>query len=105
MMLTLTPAAATAVDMVLHQPGVPDGASVRLARATDGDGEPAIAISVVSGPEPDDQPIDAAGESELLVAGDVAELLDDRVLDAEFRDEDVAFMIIAQPLNGDRPPE
>lgn len=102
-MLTLTPAASAAVNTLLENPSLPDDAGLRLQPDTDGSGRPVIGIAVVQGPEPGDAHV-PTGESELFLAPDVAEVLDDQVLDAEFDQESVAFTIHPQSVDG-RPPE
>jgi Fe-S cluster assembly iron-binding protein IscA len=102
-MLTVTPAAAAAVATLLENPDLPEGASVRLQRGVDAGGGSAIGIAVVSGPEPDDEPVPAVEDRDVFLAPDVAELLDDQVLDAEVAEEQVSFVLRPQSVDG-RPP-
>jgi hypothetical protein len=99
-MLTLTPSAVAAVSMLLHDSRIPDGAGLRLQRGADADGEPAVGIAIVSAPEPDDELVPAPTEGGVFLAHDVADLLEDRVLDAEIEGENVAFTILPQSNNG-----
>ncbi|HWE31998.1 MAG TPA: hypothetical protein VG410_00855 [Solirubrobacteraceae bacterium] len=99
-MLTVTPAAAAAVATLLENPEIPDGASIRLQRGVDATGEAAIGIAIVSEPEPDDEPVPTAQESEVFLASDVAGLLDDQVLDVQVEQEQVSFTLRPQPIDG-----
>ena len=48
---------------------------------------------IVSEPEPDDQLLPSPGEGDLLLAPDLVDTLDDRVLDAEIDGENITFML------------
>jgi hypothetical protein len=98
-MLTLTPTASAAVATLLHAPDTPEGASLRLQRGLDTEGEATIGLAIVTSPESDDEPV-VAGEDDVFLAPDVVDLLDDQVLDAEIHDRGVAFMIRPQGING-----
>jgi hypothetical protein len=99
-MLTLTPAAVAAVTTLLQDPDLPEGAGLRLQRGFDAAGEAAIGITIVGGPEPNDEIALAPPEAELFLAPDVAGLVDDQVLDAEMQDQNVAFTIRPQSVDG-----
>jgi Fe-S cluster assembly iron-binding protein IscA len=103
-MLNLTPAATAAISTLLQDPDLPEGAGLRLQRGIDTEGESAIGIAIVSEPEPDDELVSGPSEVEVFLAPDVADLLDDQVLDAEIQDQNVAFTIRPQSVNG-RPPQ
>jgi Fe-S cluster assembly iron-binding protein IscA len=100
-MLAVTPAAAAAVVTLLENPELPESAGIRLQVAVDAAGEPAIGMTVAEGPGPEDQLVPAAADVELFLAPDVAAILNDRVLDAEFQDEELSFTIRPQSVNGD----
>src|SRR5436190_4925471 len=102
-MLTVTPAASTAVAAILDSPDVPEGAGLRLQEGIDPAGQPSIGIAVVTEPDHGDThiPVDAAHE--LLVADELVEVLDDKTLDAEIQDERVSFRIQPQGADGDSP--
>lgn len=102
-MLTLTPSAVAAVSMLLQSPEVPDGAGLRLQGGVGPDGEPAVGIAVVRAPDPDDEVVPVATPGDVFLSPDVAEVLDECVLDAEIEGENVAFMIHPQPLDGNAP--
>ena len=99
-MLTVTPAAAAAVATLLENPALPEGASIRLQRGVDAEGESAIGIAIVSEPEPDDEPVPASEHRDMFLAPDVADLLDDQVLDAEIAEDEFSFMLRPQSVNG-----
>lgn len=103
-MLTLTPAAVAAVSTLLQNPDLPEGAGLRLERGTDESGDTLIGIAIVDEPEPDDEQALAPPEAGVFLASDLAEMLDDQVLDAEIQGDDVAFTIRPQSLNGRPPP-
>ncbi len=103
-MLAVTPAAAAAVNTLLENPELPEGASLRLQRGVDTAGQPAIGIAIVEEPGPDDEPVPVTDEGGMYLAPDLAGMLDDQVLDAHVEDEQVAFTIRPQSVNG-RPPE
>jgi Fe-S cluster assembly iron-binding protein IscA len=99
-MLTVTPAAAEAVTTLLDNPELPEGASLRLQRGVDPSGQAAIGIAIVSEPEPDDQPVPAAEDRDVFLASDVAEMLDDQVLDAQVEEEQLSFTLRPQSVDG-----
>jgi Fe-S cluster assembly iron-binding protein IscA len=99
-MLTVTPAAAAAVATLLENPDLPEGASVRLQRGVDVAGGSAVGIAIVSGPEPDDEAVPAVEDRDVFLAPDVAELLDDQVLDAQIEEEQVSFTLRPQSVDG-----
>jgi Fe-S cluster assembly iron-binding protein IscA len=101
--LTVTPAASAAVAAVLDSPQVPDGASLRLQQGVDAAGQASIGIAIVAEPDGADAHVPVDAGRELLVASDVAELLDDQTLDAEIQDENVAFTIRPQSVDGQPP--
>jgi Fe-S cluster assembly iron-binding protein IscA len=102
-MLTVTPAAAAAVTALLESPQIPDDAALRLQPGVDSSGSDAIGIAIVAEPEDADTHVPVDPGHELLVAPEVADRLDNQVLDAEIQDENVAFMIRPQSVDGAPP--
>lgn len=98
-MLTVTPVAATAVSSLLENPQLPEGSSLRLQRDADSNGTGAIGIAIVDERQPGDQAVPMS-DGELLLASDIADMLDGHVLDAEIDGEHMAFMI--RPRSNDR---
>jgi len=103
-MLTVTPAASAAVAAVLDSPQVPDGASLRLQEGLDAAGQVSIGIAVVTEADASDEHVPVDADHELFVAPEVAETLSDQTLDAEIVDENVAFTIRPQSVDGGPPP-
>lgn len=101
-MLTLTPMASEAIRKLTEQvPTQDDSAGVRIAPGAAPGGEgAALELSLVEAPESSDQTIDDHGAT-VYLEPEAAELLDDKVLDAELRDEGVAFEVREQGVMGD----
>jgi iron-sulfur cluster assembly protein len=94
--LTITHEAAEAIDMVVHSaPEAPDTAGLRIARGTSPDGQEGLALSVADGPEPDDAIVEAEG-TPVFLESEAAEMLDDKVLDAEMQGDQVGFLLREQ---------
>ena len=102
-MLTVSPAASAAVAAVLDSPQVPDGASLRLQQGVDASGRDSIGIAIVDGADEADAHVPVDSGHELLVSADVADTLGDQMLDAEIVDENVAFTIRPQSVDGAGP--
>jgi hypothetical protein len=92
-MLALTPNAAAAVNALLDNPELPETSGLRLQRGLDTEGRTAIGIAIVEGPGEGDEAVPAGEGHELYLAPDVADVLEDQLLDAEIQDEGVAFAI------------
>jgi len=98
-MLTLTPNASDAIRQLTEQIPTEDAtAGMRIApgEAPGGEGT-ALELSLVEAPEQADQTVQEAGATVYLEPA-AAQLLDDKVLDAEVRDEGVAFQVLDQGL-------
>jgi Fe-S cluster assembly iron-binding protein IscA len=97
-MLTMTREAAAAVERILSQPEVPDGAVLRFAAEEHrGNGSgPAreLHVELVSHPEPDDV---VAEEVPISVEPKSVDFLDDKVLDAEVEGAQVEFKLYDRP--------
>lgn len=100
-MLFVTPAAAEAVDALLVSSDAPAGAGLRLERAVDDSGEAAIGLQIVTEPGPDDETVPSAVAANVFLSPDVAGLLTNHVLDAEIAEDNVAFTLQPQNVNGD----
>jgi Fe-S cluster assembly iron-binding protein IscA len=90
--LTVTHEACKAIRTLTDQTPEPDTAGLRISVETDDGGAPQIALSLTGGPYPEDQVVDAEGAN-VFVEQTVAPLMDDKTLDADIRDEGVAFSI------------
>lgn len=101
-MLTLTPTASEAIRQLTDQVPTEDATpGVRIAPGVAPDGEgTALELSLVVAPESSDKTIETEGAT-VYLEPEAAELLDDKVLDAEVRDEGVAFEVREQGAMGD----
>lgn len=109
-MLTLTPTASEAIRRLTEQvPTEEDTAGVRIAPGVAPGGEgTALELSLVEAPELSDQTVEHGGAT-VYLEPEAAQLLEDKVLDAELREEGVAFEVHDQGTMGDpgmngRPP-
>jgi len=97
-MLTLTPNASDAIRQLTEQlPTEDQTAGMRIAPSEAPDGEGALELSLVEAPEQADETVRDAGATVYLEPA-AAQLLDDKVLDAEVGDEGVAFQVLDQGL-------
>lgn len=80
-----------------HSQDLPDEAGLRVSTdATGADGAPqqtALRLEIAPAPVEGDQVLD---EDPVFVESDAAELLDDKVLDAEVRGDQIQFSVKAQ---------
>jgi Fe-S cluster assembly iron-binding protein IscA len=94
----MTQEAAEAVERIISQPEVPDGAVLRFAaKEHRGNGSvPAheLHVALVAHPEPNDV---VADEAPISVEPHSVEFLDDKVLDAEVEGSQVEFKLYDQP--------
>ena len=103
-MLTLTPTATEAVRQIVAQgPVDDDSAGLRIAA-----GEPTpegvpLELSLVNGPQAEDQEI-AAADAHVYLEPRVAEVLGDKVLDAKVQQDGVGFSILEVEEDGAPPP-
>lgn len=91
-MLTLTPTAAEVVRSLVEQSPDPESGGLRIAA---GDAEPdgvALELSLVGEPEALDETVEQEGATVYLDPG-AAELLDDKLLDAQVADDHVTFVL------------
>ena len=98
-MLAMTDDAAEAIEGVLTAPGVPDGAGVRITPATS-TVSTAEDLRVVMAREPEDTDEvleEPAARVRVFIADEVAEFLDDKLLDAQLVEDRVRFSLQEQP--------
>lgn len=91
-MLTLTPAAAEVVRTLVEQSPAPDSGGLRIATGTESVEGVALEISLVPEPEPADERVEQEGATVYLDPG-AAELLEDKMLDAQVAEDHVTFML------------
>jgi iron-sulfur cluster assembly protein len=90
--LSLTPTAAEVVRTLVEQSPAPDSGGLRIATGQEtGEGIP-LELSLVVEPEPADECIEQQGATVYLDPG-AAELLDDKLLDAQVAEDHVTFML------------
>lgn len=93
-MLAMSSHAAQAITELVSQPGVPDGAGIKLSPQETPEGV-AIELSLVEGPIASDQVVQEGG-ARLFVAQDLAPELDDKLLDADVEAGQVSFQLKEQ---------
>jgi iron-sulfur cluster assembly protein len=96
-LLAISEDAAAAIKRIVGASGVPEGAGLRITREvnTDAGGEPRVdlRLSVVAAPEEGDEILEA---ERVFIDPDAAELLDDKLLDADYVGDDVRFSLDVQ---------
>lgn len=95
-MLALTENATEAIEEILSAPTVPDEGGVRIAAAAPVDSaEPAVGdlhVTVADSPAESDQVIEE-DSARVFVGEEVADYLDDKLLDASISERGVSFAI------------
>lgn len=91
-MLTITPDAAQALDAVIAAQNAPEGAGVRISQGMGADGQPGIGLTLVAEPVAGDEVVEDTTVP-VFLSPEVADLLDDKVLDAHVQGESIAFEI------------
>lgn len=96
-MLAVSEEAASAIGSILAAQDLPDEAGLRVSTDTAAsDGTPeqtALRLEIAPAPAAGDQVL---AEGPVFVESEAAELLDDKVLDAEVRDDQIQFSVKAQ---------
>jgi Fe-S cluster assembly iron-binding protein IscA len=94
--LTITHEAAAAIDTVVQAgPDTLGTAGLRIGRAVTPEGQQGLELSVTDQPAPDDAVVDAEG-TPVYLGSEVAEMLDDKVLDARREGDQVGFTLRTQ---------
>ncbi len=91
-MLTLTPTAAEVVRNLVEQSPTPDSGGLRLTAAAEGGESVALELTLVGEPEAMDETVEQEGATVYLDPG-AAELLDDKLLDAQVEEDAVTFVL------------
>jgi Fe-S cluster assembly iron-binding protein IscA len=99
--LTVTPTAAEAIRQLVDSSEAPESAGMRIAAGAPTDEGTPLQLAIVDGPEPGDEVV-AGGEASVFLEPQVAEYLDDTVLDARVRDDKVEFAL--RDSRGPQPP-
>lgn len=95
-MLTITENAEQALDAVVAAGNAPEGAGVRISQQVGADGQPAVGLALTEAPVPGDAVVDDASVP-VFLAPEVADLLDDKILDAQVEGDQIAFRLGEQP--------
>lgn len=92
-MLTITQTAAEALDSIIASiADAPETAGLRIAPGTGENGQPGLTLQLAAEPAPGDQVVD--GQSvPVFVDADVADELDDKVLDAQLEGGQIGFTL------------
>jgi Fe-S cluster assembly iron-binding protein IscA len=99
--LTLTPTAAEVVRTLVEQSPDPQSGGLRIAASDEDAGEGvALELSLVGEPEALDETVEQEGATVYLDPG-AAELLDDKLLDAQVAEDHVTFVLREE--DGDEP--
>ena len=94
--LVLSEEAAQAVRSLVSAPGLPEGAGLRISTETtqvEGGPRQDLRLSVVNGPNEGDEVLEA---ERIFLEPQAAEFLDDKILDADFVDDDVRWSLDIQ---------
>jgi iron-sulfur cluster assembly protein len=95
--LAISEDAAAAIRGIVGGSGVPEGAGLRITQEVNADesGAPRtdLRLSVVAAPEEGDEVLE---EERVFIDPDAAELLDDKLLDADVVGDDVRFSLDVQ---------
>jgi iron-sulfur cluster assembly protein len=94
-MLAITESAADAIRGIVASPEVPDGAGLRIASQPDASRPGTLEVSVAAVPSESDQVLDQEG-ARVFVEATAAELLEDKLLDAQVEGNRVGFTISDQ---------
>jgi iron-sulfur cluster assembly protein len=94
--LAITPTAAEAIKGVVSSSGLPESSGLRIARPPETDERGAgFELSVAATPQEEDQVVEEQG-AQVFLEPEAADVLDDRRLDAEMRDDQVRFLLEPQ---------
>jgi iron-sulfur cluster assembly protein len=91
-LLTLTPTAADAVRRLVDDAPTETAEGLRIAPGEVSPAGTSLDLSIVDGPEIDDQEINEGG-AHVFLESEVAMFMDDKVLDAEVEETGVRFSI------------
>ena len=91
-MLTLTPTASDAIRQLVDNSGSFDAAGVRIAAGEPTDQGTPLQLALVDGPEPGDEVV-TEDQATVFVEPEIAEVLDEVVLDAQITDGRVEFAL------------
>lgn len=97
-MLAVTDSASSAIEGILAAPEMPGEAGLRIstgdAPAEDGMPRTEFRLAVAEAPQPGDQVVE---DGPVYLEPEAANLLDDKVLDAEVAGDQIRFSLAEQP--------
>jgi iron-sulfur cluster assembly protein len=94
--LAITPTAAEAIKGVVSSSGLPETSGLRIARPSETDERGAgFELSVAAAPDGEDQVVEEHG-AQVFLEPEAADVLEDRLLDADMRDDKVRFLLEPQ---------
>jgi iron-sulfur cluster assembly protein len=98
-MLMLTETATQVIGaLVERRPELPESAGLRISASSEDTAESGLTVSTSENPQPGDQVVEEQ-EARVFLDTDAAEMLDDKVLDAEVDDTgQVRFLVAPQSL-------
>jgi len=91
-MLSVTQDAAIVIRGIVHAAELPEESGLRITVEEETEGKVGLGLDVVPEPEADDQVVGTLGANVFLDPS-AAELLDDKVLDAQLVDDTITFAI------------
>lgn len=96
-MLAISNEAEEAIKGILDSEGIPEGAAFRISSPENPspDGEGGLAVSILESAPPEDQVVEGE-DVEVCLEPVVAEMLDDKQLDASVSDGQVQFSLSEQ---------
>lgn len=94
-MLAITNSAVEAIQGLTSQPGVPDGAGLKLSGEITPEGA-SVELTLAESPAESDQVLQAQ-DANIFISAPLTEALDDKVLDAEMQEDRIAFKLLEQP--------
>ena len=96
-MLAITEDAAAAINDIVSSAGLPEGAGLRITQELNTEAEDGprtdLRLSVVAAPEEGDEVLHA---ERIFIDPGAADLLDDKLLDADVVDQEVQFSLDVQ---------
>ena len=96
-MLCITEDAAAAINGIVSSAGLPEGAGLRITQELNTEAEDGprtdLRLSVVAAPEEGDEVLQA---ERIFIDPGAADLLDDKLLDADVVDQEVQFSLDVQ---------
>lgn len=96
-MLAITEDAAAAIDSIVSRSGLPEGAGLRITHElntqVEGEARTDLRLSMVEAAQENDQVLE---DTHIFLDPKTAELLNDRLLDADMEDGEVRFSLDVQ---------